>query len=71
MIIIKVELRCVIKEYLPNLAIERVAVDVDFKTEFLKCLGRGLPKFQKTMFAREAIGLQENLVLAVMNYVVG
>jgi len=71
MVVVEIKLRGVIKEHFPNLTVECVFVDIYFKTEFLERLGRCLPKFEKTMFARKPIGLQQNLVLAVMNYIAG
>jgi hypothetical protein len=48
-----------------------VLVHVYFNVEFLESFGRGFPKFEKPVFAREPIGLQQNFVLAVMDYVGG
>jgi hypothetical protein len=71
MVVVEVKLRSVIKEHFPNLTVERVLVQIYFKTEFLKSLGCGLPKFEKTILARKPIGLEQNFVLAVMNYIAG
>jgi len=70
-VVVEVKLRGVIEEHLPNLTVECVLVEVYFKTEFLESLGRGLPKLEKTILARKPIGLQQNLVFAVMNHVGG
>jgi len=70
-VVVEVKLRSVIKEHFPNLTVECVVVDIYFKTEFLKSLGCGLPKFDEAVFARKPIGLQQNFVLAVMNYIAG
>jgi hypothetical protein len=71
MIVVEVILGSVIKEHLPNLTVECVLVDVHFNVELLKSLGCGLPEFEKAIFARKPIGLQQNFVLAVVNYVSG
>src|SRR5208282_5080891 len=68
-VVVEVKLRGVVKEHLPNLTVECVLIDIYFKTEFLDSLGRCFPKFEKPMFALKPIGLQQNLVLAVMNHV--
>src|SRR5208282_5227326 len=70
-VVVEVKLRGVIEEHLPNLTVECVLVDIYFKTEFLESLGCCLPKFEKAILAGKPIGLQQNLVLAVMNYVAG
>jgi hypothetical protein len=46
-------------------------IHIDFKIEFLESLGRCFPKFEKPMFARKPIWLQQNFVLAVVNYIAG
>jgi hypothetical protein len=49
-----------------------VLVHIYFKTELLKSLGWFcLPKFDEAAFASKPIGLQQNFVLAVVNYIVG
>ena len=70
-VIVEVKQRGVIEEYFPNLAIERVVVDIYSKIELLKSLGCRLPKFEKAVLAREPIGLQQNFVLAIVDYVTG
>jgi hypothetical protein len=44
---------------------------VDLDVELLESPGRGFPKFEEAILAGKPIGLQQNLVLAVVNYVTG
>jgi hypothetical protein len=46
-----------------------VVVNVHSKIQLLEGLGGGLPKIEEPMFAGKPIGLQQNFVLAVMDYV--
>ncbi len=65
----EVKLGSVVEEYFPNLAVECVMVNVNPEPEFLETPGRRFPKFEETMFAGKPVGLQQNLVLAIVNYI--
>jgi hypothetical protein len=70
-VVVEVKLRSVIKEHFPNLAVECVIVDIHFDVKFLKSFGCCPPEFEETILARKPIWLQQNFVLAVMNYIAG
>jgi hypothetical protein len=44
---------------------------VHFDMKFLERLSDCIPEFEETFFAGEPIGLKQNLILAVMNYITG
>jgi hypothetical protein len=67
--IVEIKLRGVIEQNFSNLAVERVVVNVHSKIQLLEGLGGGLPKIEEPMFAGKPIGLEQNFVLAVMDYV--
>src|SRR6185437_10961677 len=69
MMVVQVELRRVVKKDFPHLAVECVRINVHFESELLERSGGLFPEFEKAMFARKSIGLQQNFVLAVMYYV--
>ncbi len=70
-VVVEVKLRSVIEEHFPNLAVECVIGDVHLDVELLKSPGRSFPKFKEAILAGKPIGLQQNFVLAVVNYVAG
>src|ERR1700689_1040426 len=69
MVVVEVEFRSVVEQHLADLAVECMLVHIDLDVELLESLGGGLPEFDEAMLAGEAIRLQQNLVLAVMNYI--
>ena len=71
MMVVEVELRRVVKEHFPDLAVEGVAFGIHLQAELPDGLVRVFPKFEKAALAGKPIGLQQNLVFAVVNDVVG
>jgi hypothetical protein len=71
MVVVEVEVRRIVKEHFTNLAVKSLPVDIDFEIELLDGLFHVLPEVQEATFAREAIRLEQNLVLAVMDDVLG
>jgi hypothetical protein len=71
MVVVKVEVRRIVEEHFTNLAVKALLVDIDFETQLLDGFSHVFPELQETTFAREAIGLEQDLVLAVMDHVVG
>src|ERR1700730_4919591 len=67
----EIKLGSVVEQNFANLAVECVVIDIYLKSEFLKSLGRRLPKFEETIFAGEPVRLQQNFVLAIVNYIAG
>src|SRR5271168_2547657 len=57
MVVVQVELRRVVEQHFPHLAIEGLAVYVHLDLEALKRISRLVPKFDEALFAREPIGL--------------
>src|ERR1700733_13535089 len=68
-VIVKVELRGVVEQHLANLAVARMLVVIHFDMKFLESLSDCIPEFEEAFFAGEPIGLKQNLILAVMNYI--
>ena len=71
MVVVEVEVRRIVKEHFTNLAVKALLVDIHFETEFLDGFSHVFPELQEATFAREAIRLEQDLVLAVMDHVVG
>src|SRR5207249_4675396 len=71
MVVVEVEVRRIVKQHFTNLAVKALLVDIDFETEFLDRFSHVFPKLQEATFTREAIRLEQDLVLAVMDHVVG
>src|SRR5712672_1040397 len=71
MVIVEVEVRRIVKKHFTNLAVKALLVDIDFETEFLDGFSHVFPELQEATFAGEAIRLEQNLVLAVVDHVVG
>src|SRR5579885_196263 len=71
MIVVKVEVGSVVEENLADLAVEGVVIDIDLEIEFLDGLIDGLPELHEAFLAGEAVGLKQDLVLAIVDYIVG
>jgi hypothetical protein len=71
MVVVEVKVRRIVKEHFTNLAVKSMPVDIDFEIELLDGFAHVFPELQETTFAREAIRLEQNLVLAVMDHIVG
>src|SRR5258708_40252243 len=71
MVVVEVEVRRIVKKHFTNLAVKALLVDIDFETELLDRFSHVFPKLQEATFTREAIRLEQDLVLAVMDHVVG
>src|SRR6266436_321045 len=71
MVVVEVEVRRIVKKHFTNLAMKALLVDINFETELLDRFSHVFPKLQEATFTREAIRLEQDLVLAVMDHVVG
>src|SRR5208282_4403088 len=69
-VVVQVEVRGVIKQHLANLAVERVVSHVNLEVEFLHGRVHRVPELHEALFVGETIGLQQNLVLTVVDYIV-
>src|SRR5271170_1310164 len=70
-VVVEVKCRRVVEQHFADLAVEGVLVDLHLDVELLESLRCRLPEFDETVLAGESIGLQQNLVLAVVNHVGG
>src|SRR5579875_2832356 len=71
MVIVQMELRGVVKQYLADLAVEGVAVDIDLQAQALDGFGSRLPELKEAVLAGETIGLQQDLVFAIVDDIAG
>src|SRR5271163_4747070 len=71
MIVVEVKAGGIVKQDLPHLAVKGLVIEVDLEVKFLQGPVHCFPKIKEAFLAGKAIRLQQNLVFAVVNYIVG